>query len=86
MADFKIMYTVTNQKFDYNTNKYLATGFYEKKISVEQYNYITSKGIIEFFKSLGATEKVTRKYGRVVKLVSTSPSGELRTICKFKFI
>ena len=68
-----------------DTNKYLTTGFYEKEISVEQYNNITSKESIEFFKSLGSTEKVTRKYGRVVKLVSTSPSGELRTIRTFKF-
>ena len=85
MADFKIMYTQVNQKFDDNTNKYLTTDLYEREISVGQYNNMTSKESIKFFKSLGGTEKVTRKYGRVVKLVSTSPSGELRTIRTFKF-
>lgn len=85
MADFKIMCTVINQEFNYDTNKYLTTGFYEKEISVEQYNNMTSKESIEFFKSLGGTEKVTRRYGRVVKLVSTSPSGEFRAIRTFKF-
>ena len=85
MADFKIMHTVKNQKFDYDTNKYLTTGFYKKEISIEQYNNITSKECIEFFEGLGGTERVTRKGGRVVKLVSTSPNGELRTVRTFKF-
>lgn len=85
MTDLKIMYTQVNQKFDYNTNEYLITDFCEKEISVERYNNMTSKESIKFFKSLGGTEKVTRKGGRVVKLVSTSPSGDLRTVRTFKF-
>lgn len=85
MADFKITYKGMYQQFDYDTNKYITVDVEEKEISVEQYNNTTSKETIKFFKSLGGTEKVTRKGGRVIKLVSTSPSGELRTIRTFKF-
>ena len=46
---------------------------------------MTSKETIRYFKNLGGTEKATRKGGRVTKLVSTSPSGESRTIRTFKF-
>ena len=46
---------------------------------------MTAKEALNFFRSLGGTEKVTRKGGRVTKLVSTSPSGELRTIRTFEF-
>lgn len=85
MSDYEIMCTTKNQKFDYDTNRYVTTNCIEKAISRECYYNMTSKDTIKFFKSLGGTEKVTRKGGRVVKLVSTSPSGELRTIRTFKF-
>lgn len=85
MADLKILYTAMYQQFDYNTNKYITVDVEEKAISVEQYNNMTSKETIKFFRDLGGTEKVTRKYGRVIKQVSTSPSGELRTVRTFKF-
>lgn len=85
MADFKITYKGMYQQFDYNTNKYITIDVEEREISVEQYNNMTSKESIKFFRSLGGTEKVTRRYGRVTKLVSTSPSGKSRTIRTFKF-
>ena len=46
---------------------------------------MTSKETLKYFRNLGGTEKVTRKGGRVTRLVSTSPSGELRTIRTFEF-
>lgn len=85
MADLKILCTAMYQQFDYNTNKYITVDVEEKAISVEQYNNMTSKESIEFFRSLGGTEKVIRKGGRVTKQVSTSPSGELRKIRTFTF-
>lgn len=85
MIDLKILYTAIYQQFDYNTNKYITIDVEEKTINTEQYDNMTSKESINFFRSLGGTEKVTRKYGRVIKQVSTSPSGELRTIRTFKF-
>lgn len=85
MTDTKIICTQTEQKLDYNTNKYVTIEEVTKTITEEKYYNMTSKEAIEFFRGLGGTEKATRKGGRVTRLVSTSPSGELRTIRTFKF-
>ena len=85
MTDTKIICTQVQQQFDYNTNKYLTIEEVTKTIDEERYNNMTSKETIKYFRDLGGTEKATRKGGRVTKLVSTSPSGELRTIRTFKF-
>ena len=85
MTNTKIICTQTEQQFDYDTNKYVAIDKVIKTITEEVYNNMTSKDTIKFFKGLGGTEKVTRKGGRVTRLVSTSPSGELRTIRTFEF-
>lgn len=85
MTDTKIICTKTEQHFDYTTNRYVTLNKVIKTITEEVYNNITSKETIKFFRGLGGTEKVTRKDGRVVKLVSTSPSGELRKIRTFTF-
>ena len=85
MTDIIITYTQLDQKFDYNTNKYLTINKVTKTIAEEIYNNMTSKETIKFFRELGGTEKVTRKGGRVTRLVSTSPSGELRKIRTFAF-
>lgn len=85
MTNTIIIYTQVIQEFDYNTNKYLTIDKVTKTITEEMYNNITSKGTIKFFRGLGGTEKATRKGGRVTKLVSTSPSGELRKIRTFTF-
>ena len=85
MTNTIIIYTQVIQEFDYNTNKYLTIDKVTKTITEEMYNNITSEGTIKFFRGLGGTEKATRKGGRVTKLVSTSPSGELRKIRTFTF-
>lgn len=85
MTNTIIIYTQVIQEFDYNTNKYLTIDKVTKTITEEMYNNITSKETIKFFRGLGGTEKATRKGGRVTKLVSTSPSGELRKIRTFTF-
>ena len=85
MKDTKIICTQVQQQFDYNTNKYLTIEEVTKTITEEKYNNMTSKETIKFFRDLGGTEKATRKGGRVTRLVSTSPSGELRTIRTFEF-
>lgn len=85
MTDTKIICTQIDQKFDYNTNEYLTIEKVIKTITEEKYNNMTSKEAIKFFRGLGGTEKVTRKGGRVTRLVSTSPSGELRKIRTFTF-
>lgn len=85
MTDTKIICTQTEQQFDYNTNRYVTIDKVFETIDEEQYDNMTSKETIKFFKGLGGTEKATRKGGRVTRLVSTSPSGELRTIRTFEF-
>ena len=85
MTNTKIICTQKHQQFDYDTNKYVTIEEVTKTIAEEKYYNMTSKESIKFFRGLGGTEKVTRKGGRVTKLVSTSPSGELRTIRTFTF-
>ena len=85
MTNTKIICTQTEQQFDYDTNKYVTINKVTKTIDEEKYNNMTSKETIKFFKGLGGTEKATRKGGRVTKLVSTSPSGEMRIIRTFEF-
>lgn len=85
MTDTMIIYTQIIQEFDYNTNRYLTIGKGTETITEEVYNNMTSKETIKFFRGLGGTEKVTRKSGKVTRIVSTSPSGELRKIRTFGF-
>lgn len=85
MANTKIICKILEQKFDYNTNEYLTIEKVTKAITEERYNNMTSEDAIKFFRGLGGTEKVTRKGGRVTKLVSTSPNGEFRKIRTFEF-
>ena len=85
MTNTKIVCTQEYQQFDYSTNKYVTTDKVIETIDEERYNNMTSKEAINFFRNLGGTEKATRKGGRVTRLVSTLPSGELRTIRTFEF-
>lgn len=85
MTNTAIICTQVDQKFDYNNNRYITIEKVTKNITEEIYNNMISKDTIKFFRGLGGTEKVTRKGGRVTRLVSTSPSGELRTIRAFEF-
>ena len=85
MTATKIICTQEYQQLDYNTNKYVTIDKVTKTIDEEKYNNMTSKETLSFFRGLGSTEKATRKGGRVTRLVSTSPSGELRTIRTFEF-
>ena len=85
MTNTKIICTQTEQQLDFNTNKYVTLNKVIKTINEEVYNNMTSEETIKFFRGLGGTEKATRKGGRVTRLVSTSPSGDLRTIRTFEF-
>ena len=85
MTDTKIIYTQTEQQYDYNANKYVTIEEVTRTITEEKYYNMTSEETLKFFKGLGGTEKATRRGGRVTKLVSTSPSGESRTIRTFTF-
>ena len=85
MTDIKIICTQEYQQFNYDTNRYVTIDKVTKTITEEVYNNMISIEAINFFKGLGGTEKVTRKGGRVTRLVSTSPSGKSRIIRTFEF-
>ena len=85
MTDTKIICTQENQQFDYTTNSYVTINKVIKTITEEVYDNMTSKEAIKYFRDLGGTEKAIRKGGRITKLVSTSPSGDLRTVRTFEF-
>ena len=85
MTNTKIICTQEYQQFDYSTNKYVTTEKVTRTITEEVYNNMISKETIKFFRGLGGTEKVTRKGDRVTRLVSISPSGELKKIRTFEF-
>ena len=85
MVNTKIICTQEEQHLDFNTNRYVTLNKVIKTITEEVYDNMTSKETIKYFRNLGGTEKVTRKQGRVTKLVSTSPSGDSRTARTFEF-
>ena len=59
-------------------------------ITEQNYKNIVSDDTIKFFRRLGGSESVTRGYTRVgylvVRLVSTSPDRQSKTIREFDFI
>ena len=55
----------------------------EEYIDVKTYDNIVCKKTRDFFIALGGTEKLIRKDGLVVKLISTSPSGVERVVYEF---
>ena len=85
MTNTTITYTQIDQKFDHNSNKYITTVKVTRTITEEAYNNMISKETIKFFRGIGCIEKVTRKGDRVTRLVSISPSGQLKAIRTFEF-
>lgn len=63
----------------------------EKKICTKrEYNNATSDDTIKCFRRLGGTETVSREYTsqgyKIVKIVSTSPNKQNRTIREYEFL
>lgn len=59
------------------------------EITQEQYKHITSDDMINYYRSIGWTEKVTRKHTEhgynAVKLISTSPNKASILVREFSF-
>lgn len=81
--------TTENYEFDFTKNKYVLKDYKVTYINETFYNNATCKDTINFFKRLGGKEyykKSYTKFGRkVIKNISTSPSGELKTIRYYDF-
>lgn len=60
-----------------------------EEITETQYKNICSDDTLKWFRRLGGSESAERGYTcrgyRVVKLISTSPNKQLKTIREFKF-
>lgn len=61
-----------------------------KEISLEQYENITSKDTLKWFRRLGGSETATKTYTKkgykTVKLTSSSPDKQTKIVRTFKFI
>ena len=60
-----------------------------KEITEREYENLTCKDTLKFFRSLGGSEHLTRCYTtrgyRVVKLVSKNPTRTIKTVREFEF-
>lgn len=81
--------TTENYEFNFTKNKYELKDYRVNYINETFYNNAICKDTVKFFKRLGGKEynkKANTKFGRkVVKNISTSPNGELKTIRYFDF-
>lgn len=81
--------TTENYEFNSTKNKYELKDYKVNYINETFYNNATCKDTVNFFKRLGGKEynkKANTKFGRkVVKNISTSPSGELKTVRYYDF-
>jgi len=61
-----------------------------KEITREQYRNITEDDTLKWFRRLGGSETATKGYTcdgyKTIKLISTSPNKEQRTVREFNFI
>ena len=83
---------MTKTKLIKNPNtktSYLIDDVIEEKISKKQYDNITNEKTIKWFRNLGGSEKVTYDYTsrgyKIIKLISTSPNKENKSIYEFNF-
>lgn len=83
---------LTTTKLEKNPNTkttYIETAKTIEDISFEQYDNITNKDTLKFFRRLGGSETATKAYTsqgyKIVRLVSTSPDKQNKTVREFKF-
>ena len=53
-------------------------------IEEEEFNLITKESVVAFFIMLGGTERIYRRNGKIVKLVSTNPDKSKRCVYEFE--
>lgn len=83
---------LTTTKLEKNPNTkttYIEVSKTIESIDLNQYNRITNEDTLKFFRRLGGSETATKGYTsegyKIVKLISTSPDKQNRTIREFKF-
>lgn len=85
-----ITLTTTNLEKNPNTKTtYIEVSKTVENIGFEQYHNITNKDTLAWFRRLGGSETATKAYTsqgyKTVKLVSTSPDKQYKTIREFEF-
>lgn len=85
-----VIMTITKLVKNPNTKTtYTEVSKTEEEIDLEQYHNITNKDTMTWFRRLGGSETATKAYTsqgyKTVKLISTSPNKEHKTIREFKF-
>jgi hypothetical protein len=86
----KITLKTTNlEKKQGTKTAYKVVKVESREITEQEYKNITSPETIRFFKRLGGSESLTRAYTsrgyNIVKVVSTSPDKENKTVREFEF-
>lgn len=83
---------MTTTKLEKNPNTkttYIEVDKTVENIDFEQYDNITSKDTLKFFRRLGGSETATKAYTsqgyKIVRLVSISPDKQNKTVREFKF-
>lgn len=88
------MYTITLTTTKLVKNPNTKTTYIVDKVETEiitdkQHYYATNDDTVKFFRRLGGKETITRAYTcagyKVVKVVSTSPDKQSKTIREYKF-
>ena len=65
--------------------KWNTTETESRYIDVEEFDLITKESVVAFFKALGGVERIYRKNGKIIKLISTSPDRTERRIYEFEY-
>lgn len=85
--DFAILTTETQEK---QGSRWITTETETKTISKSFYNNMTDEKTIRFFRNLGGIETVQRNYTKMgylpVRILSTSPNRETRSIYNFEIL
>lgn len=86
------MVTLTTTKLEKNPNTkttYTEVSKTVEDIDWEQYHNITNKDTLTWFRRLGGSETVTKAYTsqgyKTVRVISTSPNKQNKTVREFKF-
>lgn len=85
------MYTIIETKTKLEKKQGTKNAYKEisKEVTEEQHRLTTNEDTCKWFRRLGGSESVTRGYTYagylVVKLVSTSPDRERKTVREYKF-
>jgi hypothetical protein len=79
----------TTQKQIKVGSRFITTKTENKTIDLKEFDLLTNKDTLKWFRNLGGSETATKEYTsrcyKITKLVSTSPNKKERTVRTFDF-